>query len=340
MGITLHKNALIAFFVLVGVFSGNAQDPIFTQYNFSPLQINPAFAGISKSPQFYANYRNQWPEFDTYTTYAVSYDQGFDRMNSGVGVYVMADDAGDGTIRNTQVNVMYSYRVEIDRQSNIRFGLEAGWTNSRLNWSKLIFFDQLDPQFGAIGSNGVPFPSNESPPLSANLNHSYLDVSAGILYYNTEYFGGISFKHINSPDYSYFGDNRNINANLPLRTSIILGYQYTVLRGNNAHYGNYIIPSLLYVRQGDFSQLNAGATFNLNQLILGGHFRLSGENGDAVIANVGWRYNNIRFGYSYDFTISGLGFNVGGSHEIGISVILANNSDRPSRYNDCFAVFR
>lgn len=321
-----------------GALSG--QDPIYSQYNFSPLLINPAFAGISYEPQFYANYRNQWPEFDTYTTYSVSYDQGFKRMNSGLGIMILADDAGDGTIRNTQINGIYSYRVEVNEYSNFRFGLEAGFTNSRLDWSKLIFYDQLDPQFGAVGPGGVPFPSTETPPLNSNLSHNYFDVSAGVLYYTERVFGGISFKHINQPDYSYFGDDRNVNANLPLRTTIIVGYQHTLLRANNAHYGNFITPSLIYIKQGDFTQLNGGVTFALNQLILGSHLRLSGQTGDAVIGSVGWRYNNIKFGYSYDFTISGLGFNVGGSHELGISVNLTRDSDKPSRYNDCFAVFR
>lgn len=316
------------------------QDPVYSQYNFSPLLINPAFAGISYEPQFYVNYRNQWPEFDTYTTYSVSYDQGFQKMNSGLGIMILADDAGDGTIRNTQINAIYSYRVEVNEYSNFRFGLEAGFTNSRLDWSKLVFYDQLDPQFGAIGPGGVPFPSSETPPLNSDLNHNYFDVSAGVLYYTEKIFGGISFKHINQPDYSYFGDERNVNANLPLRTSIILGYQSTLLRANNAHYGNYVTPSLIFIRQGDFSQLNGGVTFSLNQLILGAHGRFSGQTGDAVIGSVGWRYNNLKFGYSYDFTVSGLGFNVGGSHEIGISVNLGNDSDKPSRYNDCFAVFR
>ncbi|RME01149.1 MAG: type IX secretion system membrane protein PorP/SprF, partial [Bacteroidetes bacterium] len=38
-----------------------AQDPVFTQFNATPLAINPAFAGTTHAPRFAASYRNEWP---------------------------------------------------------------------------------------------------------------------------------------------------------------------------------------------------------------------------------------------------------------------------------------
>jgi type IX secretion system PorP/SprF family membrane protein len=316
------------------------QDPVFSQYYNTPLQINPAFAGNSIGPTFTANYRNQWPAFDAYNTYSVSYNQRFDRFNSGVGLYILSDDAGAGSIKNNKVSGMFSYRLTFDQESSIRFGLEGSFVQSRLDWSKLIFFDQIDPQFGAIGPDGVPFPSNEIPPDADNVSSTYIDISAGVLYYTPRFYAGISFKHLNEPDYSFFNDNRNVDANLPLRTTIIAGYQHNLLDPSRSHYGTFISPSVLYARQGDFSQLNMGALFNFNQLFMGGWYRLSGRTGDAVIASMGWRYEYIKFGYSFDFTISDLGINSGGSHEIGIVVNLDHLYSKGSRYNDCFAIFR
>lgn len=235
---------------------------------------------------------------------------------------------------------MFSYRLAFDRSSNMRIGLETSFVQSRLDWSKLIFFDQLDPQFGAIGPDGIPFPSQEIPPDGDKVSKTYLDVGIGMIYYTPKFYAGISFKHLNAPDYSYFDDNRNVNANLPLRTTVIGGYQYNLLEPSNYHYGTYISPSVLYARQGDFSQLNVGALFNFNQLFWGIWYRQSGKTGDAVIASFGWRYEYMKIGYSFDFTVSDLGIDSGGAHEIGITVNLDHLYDTGSKYNDCFAIFR
>lgn len=316
------------------------QDPIFSQFYNTPLQINPAFAGNSIGPTFIANYRNQWPAFDAYNTYSVSYNQRFETFNSGIGLFLLTDDAGAGSIKNNKVSAMYSYRLTINDGSTIRIGLEGSFVQSRLDWSKLIFFDQLDPQYGAVGPDGIPFPSMEIPPDADGISSSYIDISSGILYYTPKFYTGVSFKHMNEPDYSFFGDDRNVDANLPLRTTLILGYQHNLLDPSRYHYGTFISPSLLYVRQGEFSQLNAGVLFNFNQLFFGGWYRQSGRTGDAVIGSVGWRYEYIKIGYSFDFTISSLGIDSGGSHEIGIVVNFDHLYSKGSRYNDCFAIFR
>jgi len=335
------KYHLLFFTFIIGLYSPvYGQDPVYSQYFNSPILLNPAFAGNTYGPNFTANYRNQWPAFDAYTTYSVGYDQRFETFNSGIGMYILADDAGAGSLKNTKISGMYSYRLSIDRVSNIRFGLEASYVQSRLDWNKLVFFDQLDPQFGAVGPDGVRFPSNEVPPDADKVSSSYIDISTGVLYYNPRFYAGVSFSHLNGPDYSFFDDERNVDANLPLRTTIMLGYQHTLLKPARYHYGTFIAPSLLYARQGDFSQLNVGALFNFNQLFFGGWYRLSGKNGDAAIGSVGWRYEYIRFSYSYDFTLSDLGINSGGSHEIGITVNLDHLYNKGSRYNDCFAIFR
>ena len=43
------------------------------------------------------------------------------------------------------------------------------------------------------------------------------------------------------------------------------------------------------------------------------------ENSDAVITLVGVRYRNVQAGYSYDWTISGLGLAGGGAHEVSFA---------------------
>mgnify|MGYP002397515815 CR=1 FL=1 len=305
------------------------------------MQINPAFAGNSIGPTFVANYRNQWPAFSTYSTYSVSYDQKIQSLNSGIGFLVMSDDAGGGTLKTNQIQGMFSYHLILGDGSTIRMGLKAGFVQSRLDWSKLIFYDQLDPQFGAVGPGGVPIPSGEIPPDGDFVNNIYLDISSGMVYYNDRLFAGISFSHMNQPEFSFLGRRENsTGAIVPMRVALMAGYQYRLLESNNAHYGNYITPSILMMRQGRFNQINGQVVFNLNQLILGSGYRHAGIFGDAVIGYMGWRYEYMKFGYSFDFTVSGLGIGSGGSHEISILINLDHLYAKPSRYNDCFGIFR
>ena len=113
------------FFVTVMVLLAiqlQAQDPVFSQFYAAPLQINPAFAGNAFAPHLAINYRNQWPQFKIYETYSASFDQYFDGLNSGIGLYILADDAGSGILKTTKISGIYAYRLQIDREFSIKFG--------------------------------------------------------------------------------------------------------------------------------------------------------------------------------------------------------------------------
>jgi len=80
------------YFLLLSAFlftsEAKAQDPVFSQFYAAPLQLNPAFAGNTYAPFITVNYRNQWSgfnDFKTYVTYAASFSQFIEGMNSGVG---------------------------------------------------------------------------------------------------------------------------------------------------------------------------------------------------------------------------------------------------------------
>ena len=63
-------------FVVFSLSKVLAQDPVFSQFFAAPLQLNPAFAGVSHAPRFMLNHRNQWPTWpNAYQTYAIAYEQ-------------------------------------------------------------------------------------------------------------------------------------------------------------------------------------------------------------------------------------------------------------------------
>jgi type IX secretion system PorP/SprF family membrane protein len=322
-------------------YSISAQDPLFSQYFAAPLQINPAFAGNSMGTAINTNYRNQWPGLDqAYVTYAASVDHYVDELKSGFGLYVSADDAGRGILRTNRFTALYSYQVRLGKDFYTRIGVEAGAINTALDWNKLVFLDQIDPEFGLISPGGIMIPSAERVPES--LNRTVFDASVGILAYSSNFYGGISIKHINSPGMGFYRNPNNpLPAVLPVRLVIHGGTEFVIQRapGRNGKPEQYFSPSILFARQGRFSQLMLGSMYTHQQVFGGLWMRHTFTNGDALVFHLGGRYEQFRLGYSYDFTISRLYGVSGGSHEISFSVLL-NNQRNKIDYSDCFQLYR
>jgi len=107
-------------------------------------------------------------------------------------------------------------------------------------------------------------------------------------------------------------------------------------RGNT--FGAYLSPSVMYIRQGDFGQLNIGSFINMGMVFGGVWYRRAQTNSDAIIGLVGFQQGKFKYGYSYDLTISGLAGETGGSHELSLRI----NLEDPDRVdiNDCLQIFR
>ena len=324
--------------MLLAVYNLDAQDPIYSQYYTAPLQLNPAFAGNTDYPLFHANYRLQWPSIaQAYTTYSASYDQYFEKTKSGLGFHVLSDDAGNGILKTVKLSGIYSYRILFANDYNLKIGLEAGYIQSRLDWNKLIFSDQLDPATGVITSGGSVIPSTEDQP--EQLSTGIFDISSGILLYNPLYYVGISFKHLNNPQNSLLGGSSGF-IGLPTRISLHGGMQINFDRGNKKDEGSFISPNVLLLKQGGFYQMNVGSYGSFKNLLLGIWYRTTFNNSDAVIFTTGAKLETIKLQYSYDYTISELGLNTGGTHEISIKMALEKLGPEKSKYNDCLSLFR
>jgi len=193
----------------------SAQDQVFSQFYNAPIQLNPGLVGLSTQAQVSINYRNQWPAWpQVYTTYAASYDQFFEGLNSGFGVQILSDDAGRGILKTNQISGVYAYQLRLDNGMRARIGLEAGLISTQLDWDKLIFFEQLVPT-GIEGGPTQLLPNTEIRP--DQLNNFALDLSVGGLLYSKDFYVGVSLKHLNSPDNRFRNSNSGIYSGLPTR---------------------------------------------------------------------------------------------------------------------------
>ena len=316
----------------------NGQDPVFSQFYNAPLHLNPAFAGNTFGPKVALNYRNQWPNLPwAYVSYGASYDQFFKKYNSGIGVSILSDDAGQGIFKTNKIAFDYAYAIKLAKNNYIKIGIEPSISQSRLNWNKLVFSDQINGETGDITPGGSNLPGTEIEP--DNTNRIYFDVGVGGVYYNEIFYLGASVKHLTAPDIQFIesGKSESIRG-VPLRVSGHAGAQFYVPSLNVKRRKAFVSPQIMYVHQGPFDQVLIGAHLDIGVFSVGTWFRHAVRNSDALVATFGFEQDFFRIDYSFDFTVSGLG-NQGGAHEIGIVMTFEDQNKRID-YNDCFEIFR
>jgi len=101
------------------------QDPLYSQYLNNPILLNPAYAGSNQQWQTTAGYRTQWSGFDgNPTTLNFSSHLSVVDNKVGLGLVVIQDKIAE--VKNTEINLNYSYRLEVTENKYLYFGLTTG----------------------------------------------------------------------------------------------------------------------------------------------------------------------------------------------------------------------
>ncbi len=290
----------------------SAQDPHFSQYYANPIYLNPAFAGTAVCPRLILNYRNQWPSISgTFVTYNASYDQHIDKIGGGIGLMLVSDRAGEGALTQTIISGIYSYRLPVNREFDIRMSLQATYQQRSLDWDKLTFGDMIDPKFGFVYNTAEPRPGTNE------LNKGFIDFSTGILGYSKNFFAGVAVHHLTEPEEGFISISK-----LPRRYTMHAGMIIPLTRihskGRTLE-DPVISPNIMYMQQMQFKQLNYGFYLNRYPFVGGVWFRQNFENPDAFIVMAGLVQSTFKLGYSYDITVSKLTNVTGGAHEVSFA---------------------
>jgi type IX secretion system PorP/SprF family membrane protein len=326
----LHTQAqFIAFFlILLGAcHSAIGQAVELSQYWAAPLYVNPALAGISYGPRVSVNYRNQWPELGSgfnggFTTYMVGVDGYIPKAHSGIGILYTGDYTAAGLLAKNTITASYAVQIKLSKKVGMRLGIEGSFIQEHINWDKLQFYDQINPYTGFVDNNGNPNPTAEPSPGKLSTYHG--DVGAGLLFFSDKIYGGIAVRNLLTPNESFFESGR---ASTPYRFTGHFGSHFDIKHTRNYRYNIFVSPNVLIANQGRDVQFNAGMMAGVSIFYFGPWFRYAFNNPDAVILVVGIRKGKIRFGYSYDITVSRLSGQTGGSHELSLVFNWSGNSD-------------
>lgn len=290
---------------------GYSQDPEFSQFYANPLYLNPALAGSTICPRMIGNFRDQWPGTGSpFVTYNFSFDQYVDFLHGGLGFIVTADRTGGGNLNTTTAGLMYAYKLNITSELSASMALEAAFFQRHLAFENLTFEDMIDPRAGFI------LPTKEIPPDNTSVLSP--DFSAGIMLgYNDRYYGGASVSHLTQPKNGFYAVN---SSSLDMKITVHGGAIFNLKQNGFGEDKEFSLsPNILYQQQGIFHQVNLGMYLTVDPFAGGIWFRHNFENADAVIPFLGIHFQNLRVGYSYDYTISSLKGSTGGAHEISAS---------------------
>ena len=124
------KRAL--FFIFFGClyfFTQQAQGqqyPVYSQYLFNPMVINPAYAGSHIQLSATAMFRNQWVNLDgAPKTASLTMHTTLGRPSVGMGMIITNDKIG--SYSNTSLYGAYSYSIRTPAW-RMSFGLQAGFS--------------------------------------------------------------------------------------------------------------------------------------------------------------------------------------------------------------------
>lgn len=304
--------------IMLLAFYAKGQDHIYSQFYNAPNYLNPALNGqFDGDLRMNLIYRNQWtsvPGSMSYCTFSVDYN--VPRLNGGVGLMVTSSSEGTAYLKKLNISGIYSYSVDFDN-AVLSFGLQGGMTKRKIDFSKIVFGDQIDPITGII-------PGAVSDATYPDLNDKYyFDAGAGVNLVAGNLMLGGSAQHINRPNESFTG----LKAALPVRLNGHVSYMLS-LNPYDEEGSPTLIPSVLFYNQDKVSLISAGCQYKYKAANVGLWYRSeSGTRGDAIVISLIFdlflrrdMYDKVRMGVSHDVTTSGIQYgNTSGTTEGALS---------------------
>lgn len=307
---------LLAIISILCALTLNAQDAHLSQYDASPVLLNPALTGIMENGDFRiaANYRSQWGSIAaaSYTTTGIAFDTRYGNR-WGIGGYAVNNDLG-GFINAFNLMLSGSYLITDPTQNKymISTGLQSGVMLKQLNQKEFVFDNQYeDGNFEVDNPSGESFENNSSFKPDFNWGIAYIHTDKT---WKIKPFAGISVYHLSIPKESFTG---NTTDNLPIRWVFNGGGKYDINEKLR------IAGRSLIMLQRKAREINFGALayyrFNKSDYTLIGGVDIRWQ--DAVIVNLAIKHKSITYRMSYDMNTSSLNKTSNGKGGTEISIV-------------------
>ena len=281
-------------------------EPMYSQYMYNMLGVNPAYAGNREALSLNFFQRNQWVGIKgAPKTTSVSIDQAIKNGKIGWGIQVYDDRLGVEAA--TGFNGMLSTRIQVSEKGVLSGGLSVGLMNYRINLNDVQNRNNPnDPSF--ISTNN---PSTWKPSLGMGI------------YYNTDrFYAGVSTPSIlKSRLASYEDFISSIDKSNAFHLFANTGYVFDVNEDLK------LKPSTM-IKMVSGAPIEADINLNVwmkDILGLGGSYRT----GDAFVGMAELQASpNLRIGYAYDVPFNPLKYFTKGSNELMLRYEFGNNKTK------------
>ncbi|MEJ7780821.1 MAG: type IX secretion system membrane protein PorP/SprF [Daejeonella sp.] len=283
-------------FIIVSVFTAGLQQlyaqqlPLYSQYMFNTLEINPAYAGFKQSMQFTTIFRKQFNGIrDAPQTALVSFDMPIGDTKLAFGVKLVDDKVSVTKTMGAQGAL--SYRIEGDN-SDLSFGLQMGALNYSANLTELNVTDPGDPIF------------------AQDVNTLVANFGTGIFYNTDRFYAGLSVPnlvrtHLKETNIALDQYNVKQNAHMYLNAGMLIDLN-----------DNFILKPSFLLRGVKGIPLNYDINANVFFKDLAS-VGLSYRSHSAVVGLMDVRVlPQLRLGYAYDHNVGRLSPFAKGTHEI------------------------
>lgn len=285
------------------------QLPVFTNYKYTFMYSNPAFAGMSEGICVNGLMRQQWAGFEDADgnkvapqDFLITVDSPIKVLHGGIGGSVIQDKLGFES--NIGVHIAYSFHANL---SFATLGIGAGFnlTNRSIDFSKFKPLIEGDPAL-----------------LTSEVSDMLFDANFGLFLSSSDrYFIGVSVVNLLESHGKNLGvgDDNVIQYKTDRTFFVTGGYTFYIPRSPKFDI------ELTGMIQSDFAstQYNVTGVVKYNSRFWGGvNYRFQ----ESVGVLVGFRVKEFRIGYSYDVNIMGLG--VPGSHEVVLNYCFRIKGDK------------
>ena len=311
------KNSLTAFLFCFVLYSVHAQDPFAKSYYFSPLSLNPSFAGSTGAGRMILTFNDQVPSASDgsgFVTGGFGYDQFLNKIKAGIGInYRFSDDnswdnQSRGALSRNRVDFTYAQHFQLfDNRLVVVPSFDLGYVHESLDLNKFPtpYIDPANP----ITAYG-PFRSSYK---------NAADLGGGVLVYTKRMIAGFSVSHVNQPVLGELSPWQRIYA---------FHMSYTVGNTDLLNPGWYVVPNFV------FNYMDLPSEYPSRHLVVPGvmigyqHFSLGMSYVQEQTLNfmLGLRSAYFSIGYGYDMPqdrFSGMaGMSPNGIHKISLQANL------------------
>mgnify|MGYP001588703496 FL=1 len=303
------KHILLTIFLIFGLTQTlfAQQIALNSQYLFNTMLVNPGATGTKDYVPVQLNFRKQWTNFPgSPTTQFLSCDSKL-ADNFGIGGIIYNDVGGPS--RRTGVNINAAYHLQIDAKKDhmLSFGLGVSLTQHIMDMSVLTTYLPDDPAV-----------------LNGYNNQMVPDANFGIFYtFKNNLYVGLSSYNLSQSKRDLYAFNNRLANPLARNYYFTSGYKFT-------------LAQLWKLKAATLVQaIEAGAVqWDLTSIVeykdsywLGLSYRLN----DALAVLGGAQIGPLKFGYSYDFSLSEIGEYSAGSHEVFIEFQIGNKNAENNR---------